>query len=94
MLYFVYKVTDEEDIMEGFWKRKWNLFLKDMQELGEFFLQPVTFGKKDLMLKPTKEEVIEKSETIGTSFWQREKQAFLNDMQELGEFFMQPVSFK
>ena len=50
--------------MEGFWKREWNLFLKDMQELGEFFLQPVTFGKKDLMLKPTKEEVIEKSEIV------------------------------
>lgn len=80
--------------MKDFWKREWDLFLKDMQELGEFFLQPVTFGKKDLMLKPTNEEIIEKSETVGTSFWQREKQAFLKDMQELGEFFMQPVTFK
>jgi len=67
-----------------------------MQELGEFFLQPVTFGfgKKDLMLKPTGEEIMEKAETVKTSFWQREKEAFLKDMQELGEFFLQPVTFK
>jgi len=82
--------------MEGFWKREWRLFLQDMQELGEFFLQPVTFGfgKKDLMLKPTGEEIMEKAETVKTSFWQREKEAFLKDMQELGEFFLQPVTFK
>ena len=82
--------------MEGFWKREWKLFLKDMQELGEFFMQPVTFGfgKKDLMLKPTNEEIMEKAETVKTSFWQREKEAFLKDMQELGEFFLQPVTFK
>ena len=29
--------------MGDFWKREWDLFLKDMQELGEFFMQPVTF---------------------------------------------------
>lgn len=82
--------------MGDFWKREWDLFLKDMQELGEFFLQPVTFGfgKKDLMLKPTNEEIMDKAETVGTSFWQREKEAFLKDMQELGEFFLQPVTFK
>lgn len=82
--------------MGDFWKREWDLFLKDMQELGEFFMQPVTFGfgKKDLMLRPTGAEVMEKAETVKTSFWQREKEAFLKDMQEIGEFFMQPVTFK
>ena len=82
--------------MKDFWKREWELFLNDMQELGEFFMQPVTFGfgKKDLMLKPTNEEIMEQAETVKTSFWQREKEAFLNDMKELGEFFMQPVTFK
>lgn len=82
--------------MEGFWKKEWNLFLNDMQELGEFFLQPVTFGfgSKDLMLKPTCEEVMEKADTVQDSFWQKEKKAFLNDMQELGEFFLQPVTWK
>jgi len=80
--------------MEGFWKREWRLFLQDMQELGEFFLQPVTFGKKDLMLRPTSEEVMEKADTVTDSFWQREKKAFLQDMQELGEFFLQPVTFR
>ena len=83
-------------IMENFWTKEWNLFLKDMQNLGEFFLQPVTlvFGKKELMLKPTHEEVMEKADTVQDSFWKKEKTAFLNDMQELGEFFLQPVEWK
>ena len=29
--------------MKDFFVNEWNLFLDDMQELGEFFLQPVTF---------------------------------------------------
>ncbi|MDD2627935.1 MAG: hypothetical protein PHR25_05595 [Clostridia bacterium] len=80
--------------MKDFWKKEWELFLQDMQELGDFFLQPVTFGKKDLMLRPTEEETIEKAETVGSSFWKKEKEAFLKDMEELGDFFLQPVTFK
>lgn len=82
--------------MDSFWKKEWKLFLADMQELGDFFMQPVTWGfeKKDLMLKPTCDEVMEKAETSTDGFWQKEKQAFVNDMKELGEFFLQPVTFK
>ena len=80
--------------MKEFWKNEWNLFLKDMQELGEFFLQPVEItgipGKSSVkMLKPTVEEVQQKSSNGG--FWANEWNLFLNDMEALGEFCLQPV---
>ena len=37
--------------MKEFWKNEWQLFLDDMQTLGEFFLQPVTFSPKTLQLQ-------------------------------------------
>ena len=80
--------------MKEFWKNEWDLFLKDMQELGEFFLQPVEItgipGKSKVkMLKPTIEETQEKSDNGG--FWAREWNLFLNDMETLGDFCLQPV---
>lgn len=85
--------------MKEFWKNEWNLFLNDMQELGEFFLQPVEItgipGKsKPKMLRPTVEETKIKAEAeTQQGFWSREWNAFLMDMQNIGEFFLQPVEF-
>lgn len=79
--------------MKEFWKNEWNLFLQDMQELGEFFLQPVEItmpGKsKAKMLKPTVEETKVKASEGG--FWKREWNLFLNDMESIGKFCLQPV---
>ena len=80
--------------MKEFWKNEWNLFLNDMQELGEFFLQPIEItgipgSSSTPMLKPTMDEVQVKSEEGG--FWTREWKSFLSDMEELGNFFLQPV---
>lgn len=79
--------------MKEFWKNEWDLFLKDMQELGDFFLQPIEItgipGKSNKMLKPTVEETREKSNEGG--FWAREWRLFLNDMEKIGDFCMQPV---
>ena len=82
--------------MKDFWKNEWNLFLNDMQELGEFFMQPVTFGRSNQaqMLRPTAQEVQFKAQTDNNQgFWSREWNAFLMDMQNVGEFFLQPVEF-
>lgn len=79
--------------MKEFWINEWNLFLNDMQELGEFFLQPIEItgipGRSNAMLKPTVEEVEAKANEGG--FWTREWKSFMNDMEELGNFFLQPV---
>jgi hypothetical protein len=86
-------------IMKDFWKNEWNLFLNDMQELGEFFLQPIEItgipgSSKPKMLKPTVEETEMKASLEPTQgFWSREWNAFLMDMQNVGEFFLQPVEF-
>ena len=79
--------------MKGFWANEWDLFLSDMQELGEFFLQPVEITmpgqNKAQMLKPTVEEVEAKANEGG--FWSREWNMFLSDMENLGNFCLQPV---
>lgn len=83
--------------MKEFWKNEWNLFLDDMRELGEFCLQPVeiTFwGKSNLMLKPTYEEVEQKVQTEATGFWKNEWDLFKQDLQNAKEFLIQPVEFK
>lgn len=82
--------------MKEFWKNEWQLFLEDMRILGEFCLQPVeiTYGKKDLMLKPTTEEISEKGAEAKTGFWAKEWDLFKQDMQNAKEFWMQPVEFK
>lgn len=80
--------------MKEFWKNEWKLFLDDMQELGEFFLQPIEItgipGKSSkMMLKPSVEEVRAKSSEGG--FWAREWKSFMNDMDNFGEFLLQPI---
>ena len=80
--------------MKEFWKNEWDLFLKDMQELGEFFLQPIEITgipgrNKAQMLKPTVEETKAKASEGG--FWSREWNAFLCDMEAIGDFCLQPV---
>ena len=79
--------------MKDFWKNEWDLFLEDMRIVGEFCLQPVTFGKKaDPMLRPSMEEAEAKSEAGG--FWKKEWELFKQDMNNVVEFLMQPVEFK
>lgn len=84
--------------MKGFWANEWDLFLNDMKELGEFFLQPVEItgipGKTNTqMLKPTVEEISQKASVPNQSFWSREWNAFMTDMENVGDFFLQPVEF-
>lgn len=62
--------------MEGFFKREWEAFKCDMQELGELF-----------MTEP-KAEVVHESEPKADGFFKREWKAFLDDMRGLGEMVM------
>lgn len=88
------EIEEKAGTGEGdFWKKEWSLFLDDMQTLGEFCLQPVTFGKKkdeNLMLRPTMEEIEVKAGFETEGFWKKEWNLFLNDMQTLGEIFIDP----
>ena len=73
--------------MKGFFERQWDLFLADMQEVGEFFLD--AFGANEtLMLGAPKaqracDEACEKE-----GFFKREWRLFLQDMQDWGEMIM------
>lgn len=83
--------------MKEFFKNEWRLFLEDMRELGEFCLQPVeiTFwGKSNLMLKPTYDEVEAKVQDGEVGFWQNEWNLFKQDLKNAKEFLTQPVEFK
>ena len=75
--------------MKEFWKNEWQLFLDDMQTLGEFFLQPVTFSTKPLQLQASIEERQE-TEVQNIGVWDSFKQGCSNAK----EFLMQPVKFK
>jgi len=67
--------------MKGFFERQWDLFLNDMQELGEFVLD--AFGANEtLMLAAPKSEASEEG------FFKREWRLFLQDMQDWGEMIM------
>ena len=85
---------------KGFWRNEWDLFLKDMQELGEFCLQPVEitvpWQKSDVqMLRPTNDEIEQKADNADSmGFWQREWNLFKQDLQNAKEFLTQPVTFK
>ena len=71
--------------MKGFFERQWELFLADMQEVGEFFLD--AFGANEqLMLGAPKADKVEGEE----GFFAREFRLFKEDMQALGEMFMAP----
>lgn len=76
--------------MKEFWKNEWQLFLDDMQTLGEFFLQPVTFSPKPLQLQSSIEEREEQIEVQNLGIWGSFKQGCANAK----EFLMQPVRFK
>ncbi len=83
--------------MKEFFKNEWKLFLDDMRELGEFCLQPVEitlWGKSNLMLKPTYDEVEAKAQYSEVSFWQNEWNLFKQDLKNAKEFLTQPVEFK
>ena len=64
--------------MEGFFKREWEAFKNDMQELGELFLSD---PKSDMTPKA---EMAPKED----GFFKREWKAFLDDMRGLGEMVM------
>jgi len=67
--------------MKGFFERQWDLFLNDMQEVGEFFLD--AFGANEtLMLNAPK------AESGNDGFFKREWKLFLQDMQDWGEMVM------
>lgn len=76
--------------MKEFWKNEWQLFLDDMQTLGEFFLQPVTFSSKSLQLQASVEERNENTEVQNVGVWGSFKQGCSNAK----EFLFQPVKFK
>lgn len=68
--------------MKGFFKRQWDLFLNDMEEVGNFFLD--AFGANEtLMLSAPKDESSQKE-----GFFKREWNLFLKDMQDWGEMVM------
>ena len=69
--------------MKGFFERQWDLFLQDMQEIGEFFMK--AFGSEEkLMLGTPKEADCEMQE----GFFKREWRLFKQDMQDWGEMIM------
>ncbi len=76
--------------MKDFFKNEWKLFLDDMQTLGEFFLQPVTFSPKPLQLQASIEEREQQVEVQNVGIWQSFKQGCANAK----EFLTQPVTFK
>lgn len=64
--------------MEGFFKREWEAFKCDMQELGELFL-----SDPKAEMAPKAEEAPKED-----GFFKREWKAFLDDMRGLGEMVM------
>lgn len=85
---------------KGFWRNEWDLFLKDMQELGEFCLQPIEITvpwrkKENQMLNPTIEEVAQKVDSDDDmGFWSKQWSLFKQDLNNAKEFLTQPVNFK
>lgn len=73
--------------MKGFFERQWDLFLQDMQEVGEFFLD--AFGANEtLMLGASKAEKACESCEAKEGFFKREWRLFLQDMQDLGDMII------
>lgn len=73
--------------MKGFFERQWELFLADMQEIGEFFLDAFGANEK-LMLGAPKCDPMTGEPVEG--FFAREARLFKEDMQALGEMVMAP----
>ncbi len=81
--------------MKEFWKNEWELFKMDLENVKDFLSQPVEltlWGKSDLMLKPSINEIQEKADTVG--FWQNEWNLLMEDIQNAKDFLMQPITFK
>ena len=75
--------------MKGFFENQWNLFLSDMQELGEAVLD--AFGANEqLMLGASKAENIVENCEQTEGFFKKQWNLFLNDMQDWGEMIMAP----
>ncbi len=68
--------------MKGFFKRQWDLFLNDMEEVGNFFLD--AFGANETLMLGAPKETAEPKE----GFFKREWNLFLQDMQDWGEMIM------
>lgn len=68
--------------MKGFFKRQWDLFLNDMEEVGNFFLD--AFGANETLMLSAPKETAEPKE----GFFKREWNLFLQDMQDWGEMIM------
>jgi hypothetical protein len=81
--------------MNSFWKNEWNMFTKEVDTTLSFLMQPVKFSSKaddNLMLKPSADEIVAKSET--TTFWKNEWNMFTKEIDSAVEYLMQPVNFK
>ena len=72
--------------MKGFFEKQWDLFLKDMEEIGNFFLDAFGANEK-LMLDTPKQTFCETCEPK-EGFFKREWNLFLQDMQDWGEMIM------
>lgn len=73
--------------MKGFFERQWELFLADMQQIGEFFLD--AFGANEtLMLGAPKTDPVTGEPVEG--FFAREARLFKEDMNALGEMLLAP----
>lgn len=81
--------------MVEFWKNEWSLFKLDVQNVKDFLTQPIeitVWGKNDLMLKPSVQEIEEKADT--SSFWKNEWNLFREDIGNVKDFLNQPVTLK
>jgi len=73
--------------MKGFFERQWDLFLKDMQEIGEFFLDAFGANEKLMLGTPKEVDICETCEPK-EGFFKREWRLFLEDMQDWGDMIL------
>lgn len=73
--------------MKGFFERQWDLFLNDMQELGEFFLDAFGANEQLMLGAPKAAKACDTCEPK-EGFFKREWRLFLQDMQDWGEMIM------
>ncbi|MCX8075179.1 MAG: hypothetical protein N2749_06300 [Clostridia bacterium] len=78
--------------MDNFWKNEWELFKCDLKAVADFLTQPVTFGNESLMLKPTVEEVSQRSEESG--FWKKQWEMFAQEYDTFLNYVTKPIEFK
>lgn len=71
--------------MKGFFEKQWDLFLKDMEEIGNFFLD--AFGANETLMLSAPKSFDENGEPK-EGFFKREWNLFLQDMQDWGEMIL------